>query len=416
MDRPPDQSAAIPLWRNRDYMILLSGQTISYVGSFASQIAFPLLVLSITHSSLQAGLAGGLERVPFLLLTLPAGAMVDRWNRKLVMILCDTVRALAFAAIPLAGATGRLGMPLLYGVALVEGVAFAFFNLCQVSALPRVVPPEQLPTATARNQAGFGAAVFAGPPLAGLLFALQRTLPFLADAVSYAISTISLLFIKTSFEGDRSAPRRPILPEIREGISWLWQQPLIRFMAFLTGGINLLDASWALVLIVLAQRAFHASSGAIGLVLGVSAVGEIAGSFFGGWIQKRLSFGRAIATSCWGFAIGWTAIAAAPNLPVVVLLVAVAGFSLPTYDVVQVSYRLALIPDELQGRVNSVFRLIAAGTMPVGQVLVGALLQWSGPRATILCVGAGLGLLSLTATLNPQIRHAPPIEQAVAMS
>src|SRR5579864_178035 len=91
-----------PLWRNRDYMILWSGQAISNAGTWASQIAFPLLVLAITHSALQAGLTGALERVPFLLLTLPAGALVDRWNRKRAMIVCDSVRTLAFAAIPLA--------------------------------------------------------------------------------------------------------------------------------------------------------------------------------------------------------------------------------------------------------------------------------------------------------------------------
>src|SRR5437660_3703543 len=129
-----------PLRRNRDFLILLTGQATSDAGTYVSQVAFPLLVLSITHSSVQAGLVGGIERVPFLLLTLPAGALVDRWNRKLVMILCDTVRALAFAAIPIVTVMGHLDMRLVYTVALVEGTAFAFFNLCEVSALPRVVP------------------------------------------------------------------------------------------------------------------------------------------------------------------------------------------------------------------------------------------------------------------------------------
>lgn len=404
----------VPLWRNRDYVILLGGQAVSSAGTFVSQVAFPLLVLSITHSTLQAGLVGGIERVPFLLLTLPAGAFVDRWNRKLVMIVCDAVRAIAFAVIPIAGATGRLDMPLIYTVALIEGTAFAFFNLCEISALPRVVPDDQLAAATAQYNASYGTALFVGPPIAGLLFAVRRTLPFAADAVSYAVSVVSLFFIRTSFEGERTAPRRAMRDEISEGIVWLWRNPLLRFMAFLTGGINLVDAGWTLILIVLAQREMHASSAAIGLVLGLSAVGEIAGSFFGSWVQKRLSFGRAVAASCWGFAIGWTLIAAAPNLVVMAVLIAVAGFSVPTYNVVQISYRLQLIPDELQGRVNSIYRLIAGGTLPVGQVLIGVLLELTSPRAAVLCVGAALCLLSLAATLNPHVRHAPPIQKAVA--
>jgi MFS family permease len=395
-------------------MILWSGQAVSNAGTFASQIAFPLLVLAITHSALQAGLAGALERVPFLLLTLPAGALVDRWNRKRVMIICDSARALAFAAIPLADWRGHLGMPLIYAVVLIEGTAFSFFNLAETSALPRVVPASQLPAATAQNQASFGAALFVGPPVAGALFQVRRSLPFLADAASYAASAVSLLFIQTRFEGERAAAPRSIRVEIREGIVWLWRQPLLRVMAVITGGFNLLDSGWALVLIVLAEQELHASPGAIGLVLGISAIGEIAGAVLGRQAQKRLRYGQAIAGVTWAFGILWSLVALSPNLIVLGLLVAAAGLVLPTFDVVQFSYRLALIPDDLQGRVNSIYRLVAIGTIPIGQALAGALLQWTGPRATILIVGAGLGILATAATFNSHIQNALPIEEAKA--
>ena len=273
---------------------------------------------------------------------------------------------------------------------------------------------EQLPAATAQNQAIYGTSQLIGPPVAGILFGIGRGLPFLADAVSYAVSVVSLLFIRARFEGERSAPRRPIRQEIAEGVTWLWNQRLLRFMASLSGGINLLDSGWALVIIVLAQQEMHATPGAIGVMLGVSGVGEIAGSILGSSVQRRLSYGRAIAGVTWAFAIMWSLVATAPNLVVVGIFVAGAGLAIPSFDVVQFSYRVAIIPDELQGRVNSVYRLIAIGTMPLGLALMGALLQWIGPRATILCVGAGLALLALAATLNPHVQHAPSIEAAKA--
>jgi MFS family permease len=395
-------------------MILWSGQAVSSAGTWASQVAFPLLVLAITHSALQAGLTGALERVPFLLLTLPAGALVDRWNRKRAMIVCDSIRALAFAAIPLADWSGHLGMPLIYVVVLIEGTAFSVFNLAETSALPRVVPPEQLPAATAQNQASFAGALLVGPPLAGLLFQIRRGLPFLADAVSYAVSALSLLFIRTRFEGARRASTRAMRTEIREGIVWLWRQPLLRTMAALSGGFNFLDGGWALVLIVLAQKELHASPGAIGLVFGLGAIGEIFGAAAGAQARKRLSYGHAIAGATWAFAIVWTLVGLAPNLVVVAVLVAAAGFVIPTFDVVQFSYRLALIPDELQGRVNSIYRLVAIGTLPAGQAMAGGLLQGIGPRPTILLVGGGYGILALVSTFSPPIRHAPSIEEARA--
>jgi MFS family permease len=395
-------------------MILWGGQAVSNTGTWASQIAFPLLVLAITHSALQAGLTGALERVPFLLLTLPAGVLVDRWNRKRAMIVCDAIRTVAFAAIPLADWSGHLGMPLIYVVVLVEGIAFTVFNLADTSALPRVVPAEQLPAATAQNQASYAAALLVGPPLAGLLFQVRRGLPFLADAVSYAVSTVSLLFIRTRFESGRRASPRALRTEMREGIVWLWRQPLLRTMAALSGGFNFLDAGWTLVLIVLAQQELHASSGAIGIVFGIGAIGEMFGAAAGAQTQKRLSYGQAIVGVTWVFGILWTLIALAPNLVVVGVLVAAAGFVLPTFDVVQFSYRLALIPDELQGRVNSVYRLVAIGTIPAGQAMAGALLQGVGARATILLVGGGYGALALLTTLSRHIRHAPSIEEAKA--
>src|SRR3989440_9549688 len=228
------------LWRNRDYMLLWSGQVISSIGTQVSTLAFPLLVLALTRSPAQAGFAGALRALPYLIFSLPAGALIDRWDRKRVMIFCDTGRALSMASIPFAFAIGQLTILQLFIVSAIEGTLFVFFNIAEAACLPRVVPRAQLPAATAQNMATDGITVLAGPPLGGALYLIGNVLPFLADAISYFASVISLFFIKTNFQEKRLAAPRKLWVEIYEGLKWLWQEPLNRLIAILTGGNNLL--------------------------------------------------------------------------------------------------------------------------------------------------------------------------------
>ena len=202
-ERPPS------LWRNRDYMFLWSGQLVSNLGTGVSQIAFPLLVLAMTRSAALAGLLGTFETLPYLFFSLPAGALIDRWDRKRVMVICDVGRALSLGTIPLAALLGRLSVAQLYAVSFVDGTLFVFFNLAEVACLPRVVPREQLPQASAQNEGGGIAANLIGPPLGTFLFGVVgRTVPFLVDAVSYAASVVTLLGMRTRFQAERAPSAR----------------------------------------------------------------------------------------------------------------------------------------------------------------------------------------------------------------
>lgn len=401
----PPQSRRRSLWRNRDYMLLWSGQTVSSVGTQVSQLAFPLLVLALTRSPAQAGIAGALRALPYIIFSLPVGALIDRWDRKLVMILCDIGRALALASIPIAMAFNRLTIVQLFAVALVEGTLFVFFNLAEVACLPRVVAKEQLPAATATNSATEGTSALVGPSLGGALFAFSNTLPFVADAISYAASFISLLFIRTRFQGERTAQRRNLWAEIGEGIAWLWHQPLIRYIAFLTGGYNFISAGTGLILIVLAQHQ-EASPTLIGLIFTIGGIGGIIGAFIAAPLQKRLSFAQVIVGTTWISALAFPLYAIAPN-PIVLGVITAVSFTLsPIYNVVQFSHRLSLIPDELQGRVNSVFRLLAFGFQPLGSLLTGILLQTIMPVPTVLALSVVFLALAISAALNKHVRHA----------
>jgi MFS family permease len=398
-----------PLWRNRDYMLLWSGQLISSLGTNVTQIAFPLLVLAVTHSPARAGITGALAMIPYLFLSLPAGALVDRWDRKRIMILCDGGRALTMASVPLLAAVGHLTLVQLYLTALIEGTFFVFFSLSETACLPRVVPREQLPSASAQNEGGTVATGLIAPPLGGLLFqSVGQTVPFLLDGISYAASVISLRFIKTEFQDERQTTSRHLRTEIVAGLTWLWRNPLIRYMAFLTGGMNAAVGALYLSLIMLAKGQ-HTPSAAIGLMLAVVSIGGVLGAMAAPRIQKRFGFGQVIIPLFWVIALVWPLFTVAPNFLVLGALAAVIYGLGPVYNAVQLSYRLALIPDNLQGRVNSAYRLVAYGSQPLGVVLSGLLLQIVGPVHTVLVFSAWVALLATVTTLNAHVRRAAPI-------
>jgi MFS family permease len=399
------------LWFNRDYMLLWSGQTVSSVGTGVSRLAFPLLVLDLTRSAAQAGFVGALEALPYLLLSLPVGALIDRWDRKRVMILCDVGRALAMGSVPLAVWLGGLTIIQLYAVALVEGTLFVFFNLAEVACLPRVVSKPQLPAAVAQNQATEGLTEVLSPQLGGAIYGIARSLPFLADAVSYSASVLSLFFIRARFQEERTASRRRLIEEIREGLVWLWRQPLIRYIAFLTGGSNFVGAGTMLMLIVLAKRQ-GATPFVLGTLFAIAGVGGIVGSILGAPIQRRFSFGAVIIGSTWVWTALFPLYLVAPSPLWLGVISAGIFLTSPIYNVVQFSYRISIIPDELQGRVNSVFRLLAFGFQPLGLALTGFLIASIDVVPTVLFFSACTLGLAIMTTFNRRVREARPVHGA----
>lgn len=405
--RPVQRSPS--LWRNRNFMLLWSGQLLSAVGSQVSQLAFPLLVLVLTHSPAQAGVAGALRGLPFALLCLPAGALVDRWDRRRVMLLCDSGRAIALGSIPVALWLNHLSFLQLCLVAVSEGTLMTFFSLAETASLPHVVPREQLPAATALNQAIDSSAWTLGPFLGGFLYGLGRAVPFLLDAISYLCSVLSILLIRVSFQHERPRSTPRIWHEIGEGILWLWREPLQRFLALLAFGLVMPAIGFSLLMIVLAQR-LHASPLAIGLLFASGGAGSILGALLTNPLQKRYTFGQLTIGSAWVWAISWLGLAIAPNILVLGITNAISFIIVPIYFSVQFSYRLITIPDQLQGRVQSIYRLLSFGSQPLGMALTGFLIQWIGPTWAVIVLFVPQGLVSLVATFYRPLRAAPLLD------
>jgi MFS family permease len=409
-------SAALrPVWRQRNFMLLWTGQVVSSLGSGMSSFALPLLILALTGSPLYAGTAAALYALPYPLFSLPVGALMDRWNRKRVMIACDAIRAVNIVTIPIALAAGRLGVWQIFANAFIEGSCFVVFNIAEVAALSRVVHKTQLASAAAQNEAAFGVVGLLSPSIGGVLYkVVGAAFPFVVDAISYAASVVSLSLIRVTFQAERAASTRGLGAEIKEGLAWLWRRRLIRTIAFLTGGLNFVGSAGTLCMLLLARQR-GADAEAIGLMFSVAAVGGVVGAVIAGPLARRLSFAQAILATVWSGVVLFPLVLVMPTVWLIGALTAAMFMTTPLYNVVQFSYRLALIPDQLQGRVNSAFRLIAWGSQPLGAAAAGVLLEAVGVTATILAFSAVFVVIGVAAAASREIRTAKPIAEGQAL-
>jgi MFS family permease len=399
---------ANPLRTNRDFRLLWSGQTISVLGSRVSAFALPLLVYKVFDSPARAGLVGFAGGLPFLLLQLPAGGFVDRWDRKRTMIWCDLGRGVAVLSIAIALWAERLTLTQMIVVAFVEGSLFVFFNLAQNAAIPNVVEAEQLPRALAQNEAGARGTALAGGPIGGLLFGLSRALPFVFDAISYVVSIATVAATRSEFRTEARAERDKLHREVAEGFRWLWQHPFIRATSLLFAGVNfIVNAVMLSVIIVSSGRGAAALE--TGVVYSFIGIGALLGALVAAWAQRTIPPRTIIVGVTWLIA----ALVAALALPVPTLvlgpIIGLVAFTVPTITVLVSTYELSLIPDRLLGRVESVILLLAWGSIPFGSLIAGALLDWLGFNAALVTLGAMMAFVALAATVSPAIRHVPPL-------
>jgi MFS family permease len=273
------------LGRNREFMLLWSGQALSSLGSQVSLVAYPLLVLAVTGSPAKAGVVGFALQVPIAVLALPAGALADGVNRKHLMVACDGVRALALASIPIALAAGGAPYALIVVVALIDGSGFVVTYVTERGAMRHLVPPDQRGDAVARNESRTFGAMLAGPPLGGLLFGVGRAVPFLTDAISYAASTATMLLIRSDFQEPRAEPARG---HAMEGLRWIWERPFFRLCSLLFAASNPVFTGLYLLVVVLARHD-GASPAFIGVMLGIAAGGGLIGAALAPNLQRRLS-------------------------------------------------------------------------------------------------------------------------------
>lgn len=400
------ETSTQPLWRNRDYLLLQSGQLVSFVGDQQQFIALPLLILALTSSALQAGIALGLSTIAMLVFSPIAGVLADTWNRKRVMLLCDAGRMLLILSIPLAFWFHALTMLQIYIVVTLAGVLGTLFSVANAASLPNVVTQDQLPAALAQSQAAYSGIRTFGSLLGGTLYSLGSAFPFLANALSFGASVFSLRFIRGNFQSSQQeGARLPWHQSLAEGFSWLWQQPLLRFLTLINGADSLRYGAGYLVILILAQE-LHTSPGGIGAIFTAAAIGAVIGNLASTWVRRRFSFGTIAISMLWLEALMFPLYALAPNAIVMGCIAAAEELVAPIYSIALNTYRLTATPDSMRGRMSSTVQLMTRGAQSLGAILGGLLIQSMGAKGSALLLGGWLILLAIATTLNKRVRHA----------
>ncbi|MEU8243046.1 MFS transporter [Actinoplanes missouriensis] len=402
------------LWRNRDFTLLWSGQVVSSLGAQISATATPLLVLTTTGSPADAGLVGAAGALPHLLGNLPAGALVDRWDRWRILLISEIVAGLTLLTVPLAIWSGRLTTAQLCLVVFVQGLCFVFFGLAERAALPRVVTAPGVPTAIAHNEARSRGSSLAGPPLGGMLFGVDRALPFLVDGVSYLIAAVSLLFLRRDLQDRPAAPAEPVWRAALTGLRWTWRHPFVRAALGLLAVSNLVFQALVLVLVVLAQRD-GARPGEIGLMLGIYSAGGLAGALAAARLHRLFTPRTVIIGMNWVWAALLPLFTVAPGPVGLGVVGALCAFVGPMWNVVIFSYATLVVPNDLLGRVMSAGATLTWGVMPVASLGAGLLLTVLSPVTVIGGLAAVMLGAAIAATLSPAIRSAPALPAAPAV-
>jgi MFS family permease len=392
------------LRHNREYRALWLGQAVSNLGISVSSFAYPLVVLTATGSAVKAGVVGTELAATAFVLRLPAGVLVDRWNRKVILVACDLGRAVNAAAFAVALAAGHFYYPQVLLVAFVEAALGVLFGPAESAAVRRVVAREQIRDAVATNQSRSAIPGVIGPPLGGVLFAAGRSLPFVADAISYVVSLVCVLSVRTTLQEDRLPPpgRHPVW-EVFDGLRWIRQRPFLRTLLLLYMGFGLVLGSIGLVILVLA-RDRGASVGELGVMFAITATGGVLGAVAAPRILGHVSPRTCVVAFAWIATLATFSLTIAHSPYVLGAAGAVTFFFLPLLNAVAFTYVAEEAPDALQGRVTSAAIQIASLAAPIGPVLAGGLIALAGPVHTVAGYGCGFAAVALVASFASSLR------------
>jgi MFS family permease len=382
------------LWRHRNFLLLWSGQTVSEMGSAVTQLALPLTaVVVLRASTFQVGALTAAAYAAFALIALPAGAIVDRRAKRWLMIWCDAARMLIIGSVPLAAALGVLTLGQLYAVAITAGVCTVFFDVSYQSYLPILIGKEDLVDGNGKLGASQSFAQVVGPGLGGGLvglFGAARAMA--ADAISYAVSVASLLAIRAREEPPHPDQRQQLRKEIAEGLSFVLRHPVLRKIVACTGTANLFGSMATALQIIFLIRVLHVRPADTGLLIALASLGGVAGGVLSGRVSRLIGSARIIWFSMLVLSLPQLLIPLAePGWLVALFVVGLAGswFSAVMYNVAQVSYRQAICPSRLLGRMNAAVRWVVWGTLPLGGLLGGAFGTLIGVRPTLWIGFAG---------------------------
>ncbi len=406
------------LWRDAEFLKLWFGQSISEAGSQISLLALPTVaILLLGASPFQVGLLAACENLAFPLLGLVAGVYVDRLRRRPIMIVCDLGRMAALASVPIAFFANGLTMTQLYAVALITGVGTVFFDVSYQSYLPALISRADLVEGNSKLQVTGAIAQMLGPALAGFLIqVVGAARAVTVDAGSFLVSVASLWWIRRPEPEPRpgdGTSARGFFSEMLEGIRFVFGNATIWKIAGSTATSNLGSNIFFAVFLIFVYRTLHLTPGVIGIVFAVGAIGGLLGALSASWIADRIGLGPTLFVS---IVLGALANVLVPlakygyTIPLLIVAAAITFFTLPVYNINQVSLRQAITPDRVQGRMNATVRTIIWGTIPIGAIIGGVIGNTLGVQPALyigIVVNALAGFWILIGPIRLRVQPNP---------
>lgn len=406
-EAPEDTPREASLWRDANFGVFWTAQSLSQLGAQLGQLAFPVLAVTLLRATeFEVGILNAAGLAAFLLVGLPAGAWVDRWLKRRTMIIADLVRMVAISAVPLLWWAGALQVWHLYVISAVVGVATVFFDVSYQSFVPLLVPARHVGEANSKLEATAQIARIGGPAAGGALLAVV-TAPvlFVGQSVGYLLSA---LFLSRTRDREEPRPAREhgsLGTEIREGLSFVVRHELIRRVVLCTAGMNFASMLVFTLLPVLVLRQLGLGPQGMGVIMSVGAAGGLLGAVSGPWLARRIGEGRVIPV---GALLGSLALVLVPvaalqtepgnALALLTLSEFGTTFGALVYNIMQLTMRQRVCPPRLLGRMNASVRCVVWGVMPVA-ALIGGYLGESIGMVPAMWLGAALSLLSVAPVL-----------------
>jgi len=405
-----------PLRKNWDFQSLWISEAFAAVAKETAEIAYPLLILATTGSTLYAGMVGSAQLITASLTSLPGGTLADRLDRRLLMLGCNMVRAVLLALFSVLIFTKHTNMPVIFAIALCSSVCLGISQPAGLAAIKALVPPSQLTQATAQNQIRYFGATLVGPPIGSSLFGVARAFPYLAGALSFLISSVLLLFVRKPMQIEAPGKRVKEKGATAEGFRFLFKQPILRLLIIWIMGSNMAftHSGVFLALIATAQRR-GASESFIGVTLAVAGMGGLLGSMTANWIFKKLKPSTIVLCGAWIGPVVAILLAITPGVIPLGLIVALVFIRGPVISTLFLSYLAALAPDKVQGRVLGAVFFMSMCAAPIGVFIVGAVFQEAGPIWVFITMCA-ISTLAALPTLSKTIRHMPALDSITEWS
>lgn len=393
------------------YWRLWTASAISNTGDGILSAALPILATRITDNSLSIGLISTFFAIPWLLFALPAGTIIDRVDRRRVLIAADVFRGVLVGGLALVAAFSDVQMWMLWVLAFGLGVGEVFFDSTSQTILPSIVSSEQLGRANGlRYSVEITGNTFLGAPLGSLLFAVAVWLPFGVDAASFAVAAILAATLRGRFKPDR--PKGINLGwrfEMRQGVRWMWRRSLLRNLAIALALTNLSFAMAESTFVLFATEELGVRDSWYGALIAIVGAGSVLAGIAGGWLVDKMGRRFAILVAAFVPVVTMLAIGSVPVTWWVVLMLTIQAMMTTVWSIIAVTLRQQIVPDHLFGRVNSVYRWFSWGAMPVGAFLGGFVAHHWNLRAPYF-VGAGVMLVAyvlvVTHLREPAIRAA----------